>query len=190
MIPRRCVWVWMCVYTYVHLRVCLCIAWMFSFGKWGTLKQCFSLFLPVFAYQCLCLCLPASLCLHFLSHRPQYLLPLCPIFCTQRGNIFFSQPVATLVLSSQHICSFPISHPFFSFDYPLYFTSFQHFSSPDLLNFLSFHPLRPLRLLIHSHFHLSLSLCCLFDQGAVFIMKAQSKSPNHSEAQDSDTAKV
>lgn len=82
---------------------------------------------------------------------------------------------------SSHVCSFPTSYPLFSFDtHFIYFfvTIFQDLSlTSPTLSLLSALPL-PL-----SALSLSVSLCCLLDQEAVFFaVKAVSKSANQSQA--------
>lgn len=113
--------------------------------------------------QCLCLCLLASLCISFL---------LFITLITWRGE----------KRSHSHLHTSPLlSSSFSSFAYPLYF--FHLFSALGFVYFLTSAkppPPTPTSPPMPSY---SVSLCCLFDQGAVFTMKAVSKSPNHSEAQ-------
>lgn len=161
--------------------------------KSETLNQCFSFLMPVFAYyQCLCLRLLASLCLHFFSQTSvslafvPYLLHSAREHSLPSTYRHFGHFLLAYLLVSHLPCLLLLSLYFLSF----IFTSFKASPRPPQLPFL--YPLLPLHLLLllRSHFHLSMSLCCLFDRGAVFSMKAVSKSPNHREAQDSDTPKV
>lgn len=119
---------------------------------------------PFMLHQCnfllffffVCICISASVCIA---------LRLFPVFLPFVSSLLYDRgPISTC---SSHVCSFPTSYPFFSFDthFIFYFFSHRLFSTsprPPQLSLLSALPL-PL-----SALSLSVSLCCLLDREAVF----------------------
>lgn len=119
----------------------------------------------IFAYQCLCLCLPShSASISSLpSSAPSLAFVPYLLFSVREHRL------PSFYLSSKCLCSFPMYRAFS--DYPLSLLATPALHS-DLINFLFISPSSPLHRLLRSLSHPSTSLCCLFNQGAVFTMKA------------------
>lgn len=175
-------WVWMCVCTYVHAYVCVCvcacIAWMFNLASEEHLTNvilsfCRYLHISVCVYVCLpqsaSISSPLDLSISLLSSVRYHSL-----LYTYRH----SSPLNISALSPSLLHSTPLTTHFNFFESYLFSALL-----PDLVNFRTFPPPLPPHLLLPLSFPSSgVSLCCLFDQRAVFTMKAVSKSQNHSEA--------
>lgn len=148
--------------------------------KWGT---------PVFLFLSASICISASVyvcLLHSSSisslpcHSVSCLCALSFVLCERRWPYFCSSPLLTVYLSISHLSPIPLFRQLCFF-----FTSSYHFSLTFLFSHSS--PIPPPLPLSFSFKHVLVSL---FNQRAVFTMKAVSKSPNHSEAHDNDKPKV